>query len=85
MIADQKVEAVKMILRDPFAGLLPNRTEQVARLIADGYVTSEIADRLGIAISTVKAHRTIIKNKIGIEPRLCGEYVFRRISEAVNE
>ena len=81
----EKVEAVKMILRDPFAGSLSPREEQVAKLTAAGYVRSEIALMLGISPGTVDDYRRFIKKKLGIESRMVGDYILRKIREAVLE
>jgi DNA-binding NarL/FixJ family response regulator len=44
---------------------LTDREIQVFRLIGEGFGTREIAERLGLSISTVETHRTNIKDKLG--------------------
>ncbi len=45
---------------------LGNREEQILKLIADGYRSKEIAQRLSISQSTVDSHRRNIRRKIGL-------------------
>jgi two-component system NarL family response regulator len=45
---------------------LGNREEQILKLIADGYRSKEIAQRLSISPSTVDVHRRNIKRKTGL-------------------
>lgn len=45
---------------------LGNREEQILKLIADGYRSKDIAQRLSISPSTVDVHRRNIKRKIGL-------------------
>jgi ATP/maltotriose-dependent transcriptional regulator MalT len=52
------------ILAHNFA-LSPRETEVIA-LIAEGYLTKEIADRLGISDGTVKSHRKKIHEKLNV-------------------
>lgn len=49
---------------------LTPRELQIARLIGDGSCNKEIADRLKISESTVKAHLTAIYRKLKIDDRL---------------
>jgi two-component system response regulator NreC len=46
---------------------LSNREREVFQLIAEGYATREIADKLCVSISTVKSHRSKIMEKLGID------------------
>jgi len=45
---------------------LSNREREVFQLIAEGHSTREIADMLFVSVSTVKSHRSKIKEKLGI-------------------
>ncbi|MDD5370279.1 MAG: response regulator transcription factor [Anaerolineaceae bacterium] len=47
-------------------GKLTNREREVLQLIAEGYSTREIADRLQISIKTAGVHRANISDKLGI-------------------
>ncbi len=49
-------------------GLTP-REEQILRLLADGYVTKEIADKLGIAFFTAQNHLKNIYEKLHVHSR----------------
>lgn len=44
---------------------LSDRQRQIALLVAEGLREKEIAERLGIAQSTVKAHKQTIYAKLG--------------------
>jgi len=46
------------------AGLLTDREYQVFRLVAGAFSNREIADRLGISLSTVEFHKKNIKDKL---------------------
>ncbi|MBY8824986.1 LuxR C-terminal-related transcriptional regulator [Sphingomonas colocasiae] len=48
--------------------LSPRETEIIA-LVAEGYITKEIATRLGISEGTVKSHRKKIHEKLGVASR----------------
>jgi LuxR family maltose regulon positive regulatory protein len=48
---------------------LSEREQEVLRLIAEGYSNQEIADRLVIAVSTVKTHVNRVFGKLGVESR----------------
>lgn len=48
---------------------LSEREQEVLRLIAEGYSNREIADRLVIAVSTVKTHVNRVLGKLGVESR----------------
>ena len=50
-------------------GLTP-RQREIARLISDGSSNKEIAARLNVAESTVKAHLTAIFRKLKVSDRL---------------
>lgn len=45
---------------------LTNRQREVALLITDGYTYDEIGGILGISPSTVKAHASAVKRKLGV-------------------
>lgn len=45
---------------------LTRREQEVARLVADGRTTNEIALMLGVSIHTVKGHRTNILKKLNV-------------------
>jgi len=58
--------------REPGAGLvepLSERELEVLRLVADGLTNQDIADRLFIAVSTVKSHTNSIYGKLGVRNR----------------
>ena len=48
---------------------LTPREEEVLALLADGYGSKEIAERLFISVSTVYSHRTNLMNKLGLNKR----------------
>ncbi len=48
---------------------LSAREKQVLRLIGEGQTTQEIADTLGISVSTVQTHRTHIMEKLDLHRR----------------
>lgn len=50
----------------PGAGALSGREAEVLALIARGYMNKQIADRLGIGLTTVISHRRNIMEKLGI-------------------
>jgi len=58
--------------RAPAAGpgqeLTPRETE-VLRLVAQGYTSQQIADRLSISVNTVETHRAHIMDKLGLRGR----------------
>lgn len=45
---------------------LTQREREVLRLVAEGFHSHEIADRLSIAVKTVETHRANIMNKLGL-------------------
>jgi len=47
-------------------GNLSTRQRQVLQLIAEGYTTKEIAQKLGIHVKTIEAHRTRLMNDLDI-------------------
>ena len=51
------------------AGLLTSREADVARLICDGLIDMEIAERLGLSHHTVKDYLKIIYAELGIHAR----------------
>ncbi len=52
------------------AAPLTNREGQVADLVADGLSNRDIANQLGIALSTVETHIASIFAKLGIDSRI---------------
>lgn len=46
--------------------LLTEREREVLQLVAEGYSTREIAERLFISVKTVESHRTNLMNKLDI-------------------
>jgi DNA-binding CsgD family transcriptional regulator len=51
------------------AGLLTNREADVARLICDGLIDSEIAERLGLSHQTVKDYLKVIYAEFRVHAR----------------
>ncbi|MBP8810717.1 MAG: response regulator transcription factor [Kofleriaceae bacterium] len=45
---------------------LSAREREVARLVAEGLTSKEIADRLGCAVKTVETHRKQVMDKLGV-------------------
>jgi len=45
-------------------GLLTRRETEICRLLADGYSTKEVADRLDISVKTAETHRAAIMKKL---------------------
>ncbi len=75
--ADGTESATTLLRRSPRRGaeqvahnftLSPRETEIIA-LVAEGYITKEIATRLGISEGTVKSHRKKIHDKLGVASR----------------
>jgi two-component system response regulator NreC len=50
-------------------GPLTRRERQVLKLIAQGYTTTEIAEKLVVSPSTVYSHRTNLMHKLGLSTR----------------
>lgn len=59
-LVDQQIEA---------AGELTRREQEIVALLAVGYTTGEIAERLVISAKTVESHRAHINSKLGIKSR----------------
>jgi two-component system response regulator NreC len=49
------------------SGALTHRERQVARLIAEGYRTREIAQQLSLSHKTIEKHRTNLMRKLGLK------------------
>ncbi len=47
--------------------LLTDREKEIARLLAQGRINREIAERLGIAQRTVEVHRAAVLKKLGVK------------------
>jgi DNA-binding CsgD family transcriptional regulator len=47
--------------------ILSGRELEVARLVAEGYSSKEIADRLDLSVRTVEKHRANIMDKINVK------------------
>lgn len=62
-------EFVQMMNADPpsASAVLTDREREVLQLIAEGYRTKEIAERIHISIKTVEARRRQIMEKLGID------------------
>ena len=54
--------------RDETEGLAP-REREVLNLLACGFVYKEIADQLGISLSTVRAHLHTVYEKLNVQSR----------------
>lgn len=48
---------------------LPPRQIQVLRFLAQGFVSKEIADVLGLSVKTVETYRTRLCEKLGLKTR----------------
>jgi len=57
-------------ITDSGYGNLTSREQQVMRLLAEGYSTKEIAEKLFISAKTVENHRANILNKLGLHSTL---------------
>ena len=53
-------------LEHPELALLTPRQRQILQLIAEGYATREIAERLFLSIKTVETHRSQLMDRLGI-------------------
>jgi len=66
-------EAIRQLLpssaetRGPQQPALTPREIEVLKLLAQGYIIKEIADRLSISVHTVLSHRNNISDKLGIK------------------
>jgi two-component system response regulator NreC len=71
-ITDQAVSVVSRspTRAKPAAKTLTTREEEVLRFVAWGLVSRQIAERLGIGIKTVEAHKANAMAKLGIRDRL---------------
>jgi len=57
------------VSRDPYEELT-NRERDVFKLVAEGYTTKEIANRLVVSPKTVEGHKTNLMAKLGIHNRI---------------
>ena len=57
------------VSHDPYEPLT-DRERDVFKLVAEGYTTKEIADRLMVSPKTVEGHRTNLMAKLGIHNRI---------------
>ncbi|MFC1987967.1 response regulator [Chloroflexota bacterium] len=57
------------VAQDPYEQLT-ERERDVLKLVAEGYTTKEIADRLVVTPKTVEGHRTNLMAKLGIHNRI---------------
>ena len=64
-LADIAAEAGQVDLAQK-AALLTERELEVARLVAQGLLNKQIADRLSISLPTVKLHRGNTARKLGV-------------------
>lgn len=48
---------------------LSEREEEVIRLVAQGYTSQEVADQLGLAVTTVETYRARAMQKLGVRGR----------------
>ncbi|MDP1611461.1 MAG: response regulator transcription factor [Sulfuritalea sp.] len=53
--------------KPPPGARLGARELQVLQLVADGFTSQQIAEKLGIALSTVEVHRRNIMRKLGVD------------------
>jgi len=65
-IAEDLGEAGESNMVDIAYKRLTKREQEIMRLVAEGFTTKEIAERLFISIKTVDNHRANIMNKLGI-------------------
>jgi LuxR family maltose regulon positive regulatory protein len=69
LAADERAQDRPADLAAPLAGALSQRELEVTRLIAQGLSNREIAERLYLALDTVKGHNRRIFNKLGVQRR----------------
>ncbi len=63
---------------------LSPRETQVASLISEGFQDREVAERLGIATSTVHVHRDHVYRKLGVRNRTeLARWWFNRMTNSV--
>lgn len=55
--------------QDSGIGHLTNREQEILRLLAKGYMYKEIADHLGISMSTIRTHITAVYQKLHVHSR----------------
>lgn len=68
----------------PQASLTP-REQEILTLLAEGYSSREIADRLFVSTSTVYSHRSNLMDKLGLsKPNQLVQYARARFSPPVN-
>ena len=59
--------------------VLSDRQRSVLELLADGYTSQEVGERLGMSARTVKAHSDVLRRKLGVRyRRLLGAEARRR-------
>ena len=56
---------LRLALRGEPPQPLTRREKEVLVLVAQGYTTREIADRLGVSVRTVEDHRSHLMRKLG--------------------
>lgn len=54
---------------DPQVGLLTGREQEILKMLAKGYMSKEIADRLAISMSTVRSHVCAVYDKLHVHSR----------------
>ena len=62
------------LLKDTMSGSTPEQLFSgqelaIARFIANGYLSKEIADRMSLSKKTVDYHRSSIRKKLNLEPK----------------
>jgi DNA-binding NarL/FixJ family response regulator len=55
-----------LIGRPPLENPLTEREKEIAKLVASGQLSKEIAAQLGLSVRTVEKHRANIMEKIGV-------------------
>ena len=64
-----------------FVESLTERELEVARLVADGPLNKQIADRLSISLATVKMHRGNVTRKLGVRSAVAIARALERAGE----
>lgn len=82
MTKQEKVEVLRALVRDPFAGRsLTGPEKEAATLIAQGYSIALIAEFYGVTTQAIYVRLGSFTNKTGIKHKDIPALIMRQISE----